>query len=89
VNNATSPAAIAADSDLAGVRREVWQEMFEVNLLGPAILCREAIPHMKAAGRGSIVNVSSRAAERGTPRLAGETVHLDGGSSMLRGTARR
>jgi NAD(P)-dependent dehydrogenase (short-subunit alcohol dehydrogenase family) len=70
VNNATSPAAIAADSDLAGVRPAVWQEMFEVNLLGPAILCREAIPHMKAAGRGSIVNISSRAAERGTPRLA-------------------
>jgi NAD(P)-dependent dehydrogenase (short-subunit alcohol dehydrogenase family) len=70
VNNATSPEAIAADSDLAGVRREVWQEMFEVNLLAPAILCREVIPYMKSAGRGSIVNISSRAAERGTPRLA-------------------
>lgn len=70
VNNATSPDAIAADSDLAGVRREVWLTMFEVNLLAPAILCREVIPHMKAARRGSIVNVSSRAAERGTPGLA-------------------
>lgn len=84
VNNAASSAAIAADSDLAGVRRAVWQEMFEVNLLGPATLCREVIPHMKSAGRGSIVNISSRAAERGTPGLAAYSATKAGLNALAR-----
>ena len=33
-------------------------------------LCRVAIPRMAAAGHGSIVNVSSRAAEQASPGLA-------------------
>lgn len=35
-----------------------------MNATAPMWLCRAAIPHMTAAGGGSIINVSSRQAER-------------------------
>jgi NAD(P)-dependent dehydrogenase (short-subunit alcohol dehydrogenase family) len=82
VNNAVSPAAIARDGTVATTDVSVWREMFEVNLLSVAILCRESIPHMVGAGHGSIVNVSSRAAERGTPNLAAYTA-MKGGLNAL------
>ena len=36
-----------------------WDRIQAVNLRGAFVLCRELAPHMVAAGRGSIVNVSS------------------------------
>ena len=82
VNNAVSPSAIARDGTVATTDVSVWREMFEVNLLSVAILCRQAIPHMSRAGHGSIVNISSRAAERGTPNLAAYTA-MKGGLNAL------
>lgn len=36
-----------------------WETMLTVNLKGPTWCCKHCVPHMLAAGRGSIVNVSS------------------------------
>lgn len=36
-----------------------WQEVFNVNLLGPVLVCREVLPHMMAHGHGAIVNIAS------------------------------
>ncbi len=55
---ATSPAAW----------QEAWQATLATNLLGPAQLCHLAANAMAAAGRGRIVNISSRGAFRGEPR---------------------
>ena len=38
-----------------------WEQIINVNLRGPFLLCRAVAPAMKVAGGGSIVNVSSRA----------------------------
>lgn len=38
---------------------ETWETTLGINLIGPAIGHRMVIPHMEAAGGGSIVNVSS------------------------------
>jgi NAD(P)-dependent dehydrogenase (short-subunit alcohol dehydrogenase family) len=70
VNNAVPAEAIGRDSDVVTAPVEVWQRMFDVVVLAAARLCAAAIPHMRAAGHGSIVNVSSRVAARGTPGLA-------------------
>lgn len=40
---------------------EEWQRLIAVNLSAPFLTCRAAAPLMKRAGRGSIINVSSRA----------------------------
>lgn len=42
-----------------------WEADLRVNLLAPADLCRAAILHFQAAGGGRIVNIVSRAAQRG------------------------
>ena len=61
----------------AGIRTEVsiaagleawqltWQKEFQVNLFAPADLCREAILHFSEYGGGKIVNLASRAGQRG------------------------
>jgi meso-butanediol dehydrogenase/(S,S)-butanediol dehydrogenase/diacetyl reductase len=55
VNNA----AMRNYSTLADARPEEWQAMVGVNLIGSANYCRAALPSLRAAGSGSIVNVSS------------------------------
>jgi len=70
VNNAV---AVGADGPVGEADAAAWVAAYRVNVVAPALLCREAIPHMRSAGHGSIVNVSSRAAERGTPRYAAYT----------------
>jgi NAD(P)-dependent dehydrogenase (short-subunit alcohol dehydrogenase family) len=36
-----------------------WASVIDVNLTGPARVCRAAVPHLRARGGGAIVNVSS------------------------------
>jgi 3-oxoacyl-[acyl-carrier protein] reductase len=42
-----------------------WNEMIGVNLTGTFQMIRAAVPHMKSAGHGRIINVSSTAGQRG------------------------
>ena len=46
---------------------EDWQRSASVNLMSMVNMCRCAVPHMKAAGGGSIINVSSVTALRPKP----------------------
>jgi len=71
VNNAVRSGA--GDGPVTDVDAETWREVLEVNLVAAASCCRFAVPRMREAGHGSIVNVSSRAAARGTPGLAAYT----------------
>jgi NAD(P)-dependent dehydrogenase (short-subunit alcohol dehydrogenase family) len=48
-----------------------WDRIIEVNLRGPFILARLALPRMKAAGAGHIVNVISTAGKRVWPNASG------------------
>ena len=73
INNAVPPEIIAADGKAADVPNEVWEAMYRVNVLGAVWLMQEAIRSMLDAGHGSIGNVSSRTAERASPRLAAYT----------------
>ncbi len=43
---------------------QVFEEMWRSNVVGPAVVTREAIPHLKDKG-GDIVNIASTAALRG------------------------
>lgn len=44
-----------------------WQQTLGVNLLGPANLVHQVVPHMIEGGGGRIINISSRGAFRGEP----------------------
>ncbi|BBK43512.1 3-oxoacyl-ACP reductase [Allostella vacuolata] len=41
-----------------------WSAMMAVNLTGPFHVCQAAVPHLKAAGGGTIVNIASGAGLR-------------------------
>lgn len=43
---------------------EAWQKAFELNLLSAVRLIRQCIPHMRAAGGGRIVNITSVAVKQ-------------------------
>ncbi len=73
VNNAVAHTEGAGRGAVTEVSAEAFERTLRVNLLGPALLCKLAIPRMLDAGHGSIVNISSRAAERGTPGTAAYT----------------
>ena len=52
------------------LRREVWRQVIEVNLIGPYLVCRAVVPHMIAAGYGRIVNIASIAGKDGNPNAS-------------------
>src|SRR5262249_10092570 len=45
------------------------REVFEVNVIGPFLFCKAAVPRMLARGYGRIVNVASIAGKEGNPTL--------------------
>jgi NAD(P)-dependent dehydrogenase (short-subunit alcohol dehydrogenase family) len=84
VNNAVSPEVIAADGPIGDVPSGVWEEMYRVNVMGAVWLIQESLPAMLATGHGSIVNVSSRTAERASPRLAAYTASKGAMNALTR-----
>jgi NAD(P)-dependent dehydrogenase (short-subunit alcohol dehydrogenase family) len=84
INNAVDA---SGDGPVTDVQLASWERKLRVNLTGPAWLCRAAIPEMIRAGHGSIVNVSSRVAERGTPGLSAYTASKGGLNALTRSIA--
>ncbi|MGE0387053.1 MAG: SDR family NAD(P)-dependent oxidoreductase [Gammaproteobacteria bacterium] len=54
-----TPEIIAGDTHAADIDLDVWDRIFEVNVRGTLIVSKSVIPHMLAAGAGSIVNMAS------------------------------
>lgn len=69
VNTAAATTAVR-DGPAGDVTTEAWEAILRVNVTAVMWCCRAAIPHMARAGHGSIVTISSRAAERASPGLA-------------------
>lgn len=63
VNNAG--AWLPSDINQRGAWDQGWEANYELNLLAPADLCRQAILAFRECGGGVIVNVTSRSAHRG------------------------
>lgn len=64
VNNAgirTEVSVTASDDEW----HAVWAREFRVNVFAAADLCRAAIPHFRERGSGRIINIASRAGQRG------------------------
>jgi NAD(P)-dependent dehydrogenase (short-subunit alcohol dehydrogenase family) len=63
-------AGVVAADDPEDVQDATWERMLAVNLTGTMRVCRAAIPLLRAAGGGGIVNVASVAAFNSTPGSA-------------------
>ena len=51
--------SIAADKAVTDVDLNVWDHTMNLDLRGTFLVCRHTIPHLRAAGGGSIVNFTS------------------------------
>ncbi len=52
---AVTPDATVEDMDLTD-----WNQAFAVNLTGPMLMCKYAVPEIRQAGGGAIVNIASQ-----------------------------
>ncbi|HLG92853.1 MAG TPA: SDR family oxidoreductase [Acidimicrobiales bacterium] len=84
VNNAVASTADFRDGPVTEVSAQAFAATLRTDLVAPATMCRLVIPQMLEAGHGSIVNVSSRAAERATPKLAAYTAAKGGLNALTR-----
>lgn len=66
---------------------QTWEQVLRVNLTGPFLLSRAVLPHMVAAGSGSIVNIASEAALRGGTSGAAYTASKHGVVGLTRNIA--
>jgi NAD(P)-dependent dehydrogenase (short-subunit alcohol dehydrogenase family) len=62
----------------ADVSLDLWNRVLGVNLTGPFLACRKAIPRMVAQGGGNIVNTASEAGLRGSAAGTPYTVSKHG-----------
>lgn len=60
-------AGIQIVGEMARTSVEDWDRLMAVNLRGPFLTCRAAVPHLRASARGAIVNTASVAGQRGGP----------------------
>jgi NAD(P)-dependent dehydrogenase (short-subunit alcohol dehydrogenase family) len=84
VNNAVDPGVLRNDGPVGSTDSELWRATLDVVLVAAATMCRLVIPHMVETGHGSIVNISSRAASRGTPGVSAYTASKAGLEALAR-----
>lgn len=84
VNNAVD---LSGDGPVTETTPQTWQHILRVNVIAAGLLCRAAIPEMAQAGGGAIVNISSRTAERASPRLAAYTASKGALGALTRSVA--
>jgi NAD(P)-dependent dehydrogenase (short-subunit alcohol dehydrogenase family) len=75
------------DGRLTDVNTGHLDEILRVGLFGAYWMCYYSIPYMKEAGHGSIVNVSSVAGVKASPRVFGYAVAKGGLQALTRSVA--
>jgi len=83
VNNA----ADGSRGTIESVPLALWDRILAVNLRAPFILMQAAIPHMRARGGGSIVNIGSVNAYIGEPKLCPYSVSKGGLMTLTKNAA--
>jgi NAD(P)-dependent dehydrogenase (short-subunit alcohol dehydrogenase family) len=84
VNNA----GIFPRATLEETTEELWDEIMAVNLKGVFFLCKHAVPAMRAAGGGSVVNIGSINSYIGAPNLFAYSISKGGLLTLTRNLAR-
>ena len=63
--NAAGISKMVPQADLHGLSAEDFQRIYAVNTIGMFQMIRAAAPHLKATGKGAVVNITSRAGVTG------------------------
>ncbi len=84
-----SPATMAADLDLARMTTATWERVLRVNLIGYALLIREALPHLLTNESGAIVCTTSDADDLGQRSLPAYAASKAGIDTLVRHVASR
>ncbi len=61
-------AAVTPDATVENTSLEDWNLALSVNLTGPFLMSKYAVPKMRAAGGGSIINIASQLGQIGVPK---------------------
>jgi NAD(P)-dependent dehydrogenase (short-subunit alcohol dehydrogenase family) len=85
VNNAAG--GDAQDGSVADVTTDAWDAILRVDLTAPMWCARAAIPHLRRARHGAIVNISSRQGERPSAGLAAYAAAKAGLNGLTRAIA--
>jgi NAD(P)-dependent dehydrogenase (short-subunit alcohol dehydrogenase family) len=83
-NNAADVTIIQRDGDVTAMDIDVWDRTMAVNLRGPMLGCKYALPHMIEAGGGSIVTTSSTSGQFGDLSRVAYGVSKSGIDSLTR-----
>ena len=85
VNNAAG--GDGGDGPVGEITTDAWQSILTVNLTAPMWLTRAALAHLLRAGHGSIVNISTRQAERASRGFAAYIASKGGLNALTRSIA--
>lgn len=61
LNGLVNAAGVDLQTPLEETSVKDWDRLFEINVRGPFLLCRAAMPYLRASGDATIVNVASGA----------------------------
>ena len=86
VNNAGSPVRRSRIEDCP---TELWRAIFDVNVTSAFLVTRRAIPHLRAAGHGSIINNLTLSIQTGGANGAGPYAAAKGALEVLTRTLAR
>jgi NAD(P)-dependent dehydrogenase (short-subunit alcohol dehydrogenase family) len=59
LDGVVNAAGVLRTASIEDTDAALWRRINDVNLLAPAQLCRFAVPHLRAAGGGTLVNIAS------------------------------
>jgi len=86
-NNAAALDQNRIDQDVVTMDLATWDRVLAVNLTGPLLGCRFAIPAMLERGGGAIVNTASAAAFYGSDSLSAYSISKAGVVALTRNVA--
>ena len=86
VNNAGSPLTLARIEDCP---TDLWHRAFDVNVTSAFFVTRQAIPHLRASGRGSIINNLTLSVQTGGSSGTGPYAASKGALQVLTRTLAR
>ena len=70
IDTLVNGAGVCTFAAFEDISEDEWDMVIDVNAKGTFLCCQAVVPHMRAAGRGAIVNVASQAGRRGEKLIA-------------------